>query len=80
MLEGNGKRILVEEKNVKTLSANKLRALREMLIDIYLNVEKGVKVVWHFSESSTGGFYRTLIHAFNAFGVEYWVGSHVPSP
>ncbi|MEM2187616.1 MAG: hypothetical protein QXT37_11615, partial [Thermofilaceae archaeon] len=45
---GGGKSFYVEGKNVNTLSANRLNTLKELLIDIYLNVKHGVKIVWHF--------------------------------
>ncbi|MEM0345932.1 MAG: hypothetical protein QW189_08455 [Thermofilaceae archaeon] len=79
-LRGRDRVIYVEEKNVKTLSTTKLHVFKEMIIDIYLNVKRGVKVVWHFSEHGTGSIYRTIVHALSVFRVEYWVGSHIPPP
>ncbi|MEM0216825.1 MAG: hypothetical protein QW394_10225 [Thermofilaceae archaeon] len=70
----------MEEKNVNTMSANKLNTLKELLIDIYLNVVRGVKIVWHFSDKSTGDFYYKLVSTLLSFRVEYWVGPGIPSP
>ncbi|MEM0225868.1 MAG: hypothetical protein QXF46_03245 [Thermofilaceae archaeon] len=77
---GGGRSFYVEEKNVATLSANKLNTLKELLIDIYLNVVRGVKIVWHFSSHSTGDFYHKLVGTLLSFRVEYWVGPGIPSP
>ncbi|MEM1522886.1 MAG: hypothetical protein QXU69_07660 [Thermofilaceae archaeon] len=77
---GGGRSFYVEEKNVRTLSANKLNTLRELLIDIYLNVKGIRKIVWHFSEHSTGDFYFNLVRVFLHFRVEYWVGGGIPYP
>jgi len=65
---------------VNTMSANRLNTLKELLIDIYLNVNKGIKIVWHFSEHSTGDFYFKLVRLLLHLRVEYWVGPGIPSP
>ncbi|MEM1632524.1 MAG: hypothetical protein QXX83_10380 [Thermofilum sp.] len=43
LLEGKGERVYVEEKNLATLSANKLHVLKELIIDLYLNLVRGCK-------------------------------------
>ncbi|MEM2372693.1 MAG: hypothetical protein QW291_09265, partial [Thermofilaceae archaeon] len=71
LLEGKGKRVYVEEKNLATLSANKLHVLKELIIDLYLNLVRGVKVVWHFSSYGSSEFYSKIISVLRVFGVEY---------
>ncbi|MEM4563457.1 MAG: hypothetical protein QXI55_05990 [Thermofilum sp.] len=78
---GGGKSFYVEVKNVATLSANKLNTLKELLIDIYLNVNKGIKIVWHLSHHNASDVYFSVISASLAFRMEYWVGySGIPYP
>ncbi|MEM4444598.1 MAG: hypothetical protein QXJ21_04430 [Thermofilum sp.] len=80
LLEGKGERVYVEEKNLATLSANKLHVLKELIIDLYLNLVRGVKVVWRFSSYGSGEFYSKIISILRVFGVEYWVRYGIPAP
>jgi len=74
------KELFVEEKNVATMSTNRLHTYRELITDLYLNLEKGVRVIWHFSDKSTGDVYRTCVHAFAYFRLPYWVGGNIHEP
>lgn len=80
MLAYDGIMIFVEVKNTKTLARQKQHVLRELLVDAYLQEHFGVKIVWHLSERRDHPFFNKLLGLLDHFGIEYWIGSDIPTP